>query len=155
MAKSSYQPGDTLVMRIRKGEDQIMEWAAKQSTLGESIRYLIEQEIQSHGISDISMSISSNRKILPTAVEIEPKLHELLYNAKGNVSSQETYEKLAQVFNLSEDDCKPLVRSGSEPQWNNNVRWARRYLSDKNYLVSVENGVWRLTDEGKKAFANK
>ncbi len=113
--KKIYNAGDTLVMRIRKSDKEIMEWAAKQSELGDAIRFLIEQEIQSHGITDMSNDIVSKRTPLPTALEIEPQLFKLL-KEKKLLTTSEAYEELAEFFQVTDEERKRTVRSGSQPQ---------------------------------------
>ena len=42
----------------------------------------------------------------------------------------------------------------TEPQWQNEIRWARNELRKEEYLdTSVSRGTWRLTKEGVKAAA--
>lgn len=152
--KKSYKVNDNLIMRIRKTDESIMEWASVQSELGDSIRFLIEQEIQSHGISDLSNQIVSKRKILPNSTDIEPELLKLLQQKK-RLLPKEAYEKLAEIFQVTAEERKVLVRSRNQTQWHNNCQWARQNLVEKGYLDPSEYGVWKITQAGETVKINQ
>lgn len=148
--KKSYEAGNTITLRLRKSDEVLMDWAAKQSELGDSLRYLIEQEVQKNGYKDLSLEIKNRRVVLPTSLEIEPELLKFIC-AKKSVHISEAYDEMAKVFQISEAEKNITVRDGESAQWQNNVRWARRFLKEKGYLkTNSERGIWELSAEGKK-----
>jgi len=150
--KTEYTAGNTLTLRLRKDDEALMEWAAKQTELGDSLRYLIEQEIQEKGYKNLSLEIKNRRAILPTSTEIEPHLFDYIYR-NDSVHIGEAYDEMAKRFNLSEDEKRIEVRDGEEPQWQNNVRWARQQLKNKGYLKNdSDRGIWEISEEGNKKF---
>lgn len=142
--KTTYIAGNTLVMRIRKDDTHIMEWAAKQSELGDAIRFLIEQEIQSRGITDMATNITSKRNILPTAVDIKPVLHKLMVDNKS-LPTGEIYTKVADLLQVPYEERARSVRSCDEPQWELNVNWAFKHLRNEGLLISPVRGVWEIS----------
>lgn len=91
----------------------------------------------------------------PVYVQVEEALLSLLYFNGGpdyQLMSFETYEPLADYFNLSEQERTKgrLFKDGRyEPKWNNMVQWARRQLKKKKYLdASAPRATWKLTSKG-------
>lgn len=146
--KKEYGPGDTLVLRIRKNEHLLAEWAGMQTEIGESIRYLIEDDISRNGISDVSREIMKNRPELPTAKDIKTDLF-MFIGDNEKVTPKEAYEYLADKFQLDDWSRTIITRSGKEPKWNNIVRWAKKDLQNEDLVESIEHGVWVLTDDGR------
>ncbi|WP_026824324.1 winged helix-turn-helix domain-containing protein [Exiguobacterium marinum] len=146
--KKEYGPGDTLVLRIRKNEHFLAEWAGKQTEIGESIRYLIENDISRNGMSDVSREIMKNRPELPTAKDIKTDLF-MFIGDNEKVTPKEAYEYLADKYQLDDWSRTIITRSGKEPKWNNIVRWAKKDLQNEDLVESIEHGVWVLTDDGR------
>mgnify|MGYP000253548501 CR=1 FL=1 len=40
--------------------------------------------------------------------------------------------------------------SSGEPRWSNHVRWSRQYLKERGFLQSPRQGVWYVTDAGRR-----
>ncbi len=98
-------------------------------------------------------------RLYPTQHQIADKLLLLLRKnggPKANMRSDETYEPLADRFNLSEE-ARNLPRCEyytddvhHGPAWHNLVQWARRELKDAGYLALSPRGIWRLSERGIK-----
>jgi len=69
---------------------------------------------------------------------------------KEEHSSRESVQYLAQEFNLTEDDIKEILPSGTQKVFNNRVGWARTYLKKAGLLESKKRGYFNITDEGLK-----
>jgi len=59
----------------------------------------------------------------------------------------EVREVIAQKLSLSDDELNNQMESGAS-RFENQVAWARFYLSKAGYLDSSKRGVWRLTEKG-------
>lgn len=102
---------------------------------------------------------------LPSYLHVEEALLCLIFLKGGSnfqMMSFETYEPLADYFNLSEQERTRgrLFKDGRyEPQWNNMVQWSRRQLKKKGYLdESAPRATWKLTIRGivaAKGISNK
>ncbi|QOV10114.1 winged helix-turn-helix domain-containing protein [Viridibacillus arvi] len=150
MSKEQYHAGNSLTLRLRKSDEGIMRWAGAQSEIGDSIRFLIEQEIQRNGFKDLSLEIKNKRPILPTSTDIEPNLLAYLYNRNEPVAINEAYEEMRELFEITEDEARITVRDGQEPQWKNNVRWASQQLNIKNFIrKDSQYGYWEISEDGK------
>lgn len=57
-------------------------------------------------------------------------------------------ENLTQSFNLSEDERKELLASGTQPIFDNRVAWAKTYLKKAGLLDSPKRGTVRITQIG-------
>jgi len=55
-------------------------------------------------------------------------------------SNQETFDDLADEFNLSEEERKELLSSGRQPVFTNRIAWAKVYLK-KALLKSTETRI--------------
>jgi restriction system protein len=62
----------------------------------------------------------------------------------------EVMEKLAQEFNLTEEDRKELLPSGMQARFDNRVGWTRTYLTKACLLEKVERGSFRITERGSQ-----
>lgn len=62
----------------------------------------------------------------------------------------ELCENMAQHFDLSEQDRKQTVPSGTALKYKNNIRWAARCLVWAGLLSSPKRGLYTLTPEGEK-----
>src|SRR6266545_751403 len=67
----------------------------------------------------------------------------------------EVVERLAQEFQLSDDDRKELLPSGRQPRFNNRVGWTTTYLKKAGLLRAVGRGRFELTDRGREVLARK
>lgn len=66
---------------------------------------------------------------------------------------KETYEKLAQEFNLTPEDKNALLPSGTQQIYKNRIGWARTYLSKASLLESNKRGYLNITKRGKDFLA--
>lgn len=64
-------------------------------------------------------------------------------------SSSETFEQLADEFNLGEDEKKELLPSGQQPVFSNRIAWAKVYLKKAGLIVSPKRGYYKITDLGR------
>jgi Mrr N-terminal domain/Protein of unknown function DUF262 len=69
-------------------------------------------------------------------------------------TSAEAVERLAQEFQLSDDDRKELLPSGKQPRFNNRVGWTTTYLKKAGLLRAVGPGRFELTDRGRDVLAS-
>jgi len=63
-------------------------------------------------------------------------------------SLRDAYEKLADHFDLSQDERKELLPSGQQEVFHNRVGWARTYLKKAGLLESTRRGYLRITERG-------
>ena len=64
-------------------------------------------------------------------------------------------EELAAHFNLTEDERKELLSSGSQATFDNRVGWARTYMKKAGLLQSPRRGFFQITDQGMQALKQK
>lgn len=76
----------------------------------------------------------------------------LIYFAGGEnyqLAPRETYEPLAEFFNLSEEEpIRPIGDNDNRSKWENLIQTSRERLRKKGYLDGSRREVWRLTSEG-------
>lgn len=63
---------------------------------------------------------------------------------------REAIDKLAQEFDLTEEDMNALLPSGTQPIFDNRVGWSRTYLKKAGLLESKKRGHFNITPEGLK-----
>jgi restriction system protein len=68
---------------------------------------------------------------------------------------RDAIEELAVYFNLTEDERKELLPSGSQATFNNRVGWARTYMKKAGLLESPKRGYFKITDRGMQALSTK
>lgn len=146
-----FKAGAMVSFRLRKNEDErLIEWLNNQSSLSDSIHFLIEQCIQEEGLQDLGTIIFVKRDILPSSNEIADPLIKRLYDIGEEIHISDLYEPLADDFGLTQDQRNAKAKTTSEAQWNNNVRWAKEKLKNKDLVKSSKRGYWGMTDKGKK-----
>jgi len=67
-------------------------------------------------------------------------------------SLREAREKLAKIFNLSEEDLKERLPSGQR-RFDNRVAWAKSYLVQAKLLESTRRAHFKITDRGRELLA--
>lgn len=73
----------------------------------------------------------------------------LRFAADGTQHTQnEAVAALAKEFELSEDELKQLLPSGTQPVFSNRVAWARSYLKQALLIETVQKGVFKITQRG-------
>ena len=68
-------------------------------------------------------------------------------------SLRETIDFLAHEFNLSDEERKEFLPSGSQATFDNRVGWARTYMKKAGLLESTRRGYFCITAPGKKILA--
>jgi len=68
---------------------------------------------------------------------------------------RDAIEELALFFNLTDDERKELLPSGSQATFDNRVGWARTYMKKAGLLESPKRGYFRITDTGMQALSTK
>lgn len=63
-------------------------------------------------------------------------------------------ERIADVFQLTEDERKERLPSGHQTVINNRVGWSRTYLNKAGLLTIPSKGMVQITDRGRQALAN-
>ena len=69
-------------------------------------------------------------------------------------SMQETVDGVSDHFDLSAEDRKEPLPSGSQEVIHNRVGWAKTYMVKAGLIASVRRGSFRITDEGAKVLAS-
>ncbi len=57
-------------------------------------------------------------------------------------------DRLAENFQLNEEDRRQLLPSGAQATFDNRVHWARSYLKQAGLLVNPGRGVFKVSDKG-------
>ncbi len=68
---------------------------------------------------------------------------------------RQTYDTLAQRFDLTDDEKREILPSGRQPRFVNRVHWARSYLTNAGLLESPKRGCFCITERGRDVLANK
>jgi len=63
-------------------------------------------------------------------------------------SLREVSDKLADVFNLSDDELKALLPSGQQAIFMNRVGWARTYLKKASLIESIKRSFFKISKRG-------
>jgi restriction system protein len=69
----------------------------------------------------------------------------------GSGRPDEVRSVIAQKLKLSEEEQAESLPSKAQPRFDNQVHWARCYLSKAGLLDSSKRGVWTLSEKGKAA----
>lgn len=69
---------------------------------------------------------------------------------KKEHSMRNTFEQLANQFQLTEEEKNDLLPSGTQPIFENRVGWARTYLKKAGLVESQKRGYFNITGEGLK-----
>ncbi len=74
--------------------------------------------------------------------------------ADGEIhTKRDTVNLLAEQFNVSDDERKELLPSGSQEIFDNRVGWARTYLKKAELINYVQRGQFQITERGKSVLA--
>ena len=68
-------------------------------------------------------------------------------------SLKEAREKIAEYFNLTDEDRGELLPSGNQTKFDNRVAWAKSYFVQAKVLESPRRAYFKITDRGKKLLA--
>ena len=65
----------------------------------------------------------------------------------------EAIDKMAQEFQLSDEDRTELLPSGRQPRINNRIGWALTYLRKAGLLTNVRRGSFQLAERGRQVLS--
>lgn len=74
---------------------------------------------------------------------------ESLYKMGGSGKRPDVHQKIIKDYGITDDELK-VVNSTGNAQVLNDIDWARNYLVYEGVLDKGENGLWTLTELGKK-----
>lgn len=74
----------------------------------------------------------------------------LRQSAAGEVRIGDVVERLADEFNLSDDDRAQLLPSGRQTTSANRVHWAKSYLGKAGLVEMTRRAHFKITDEGRR-----
>ena len=63
---------------------------------------------------------------------------------------RDIYEKLADKFDLTEEDRNKYLASGRQEVYKTRISWARSYLYKAGLIHKVKRGYYKITEQGKK-----
>jgi restriction system protein len=69
---------------------------------------------------------------------------------KDEVSTSEAVEALARTLNLTEEDLREMLPSGTKFTFASRVDWASTYMKKAGLLEATRRGYYRLTERGKE-----
>ncbi len=87
----------------------------------------------------------------PQFVKYMPAVLDALQQLGGSGRPDEVRSVIAQTLKLSEEEQSEPLPSKSQSRFDNQVHWARFYLSKAGFLDSSKRGVWTLTEKGRLA----
>jgi restriction system protein len=87
----------------------------------------------------------------PQFVKYFAPVLDALQQLGGSGRPDEVRSVIAQRLNLSEEEQSEPLPSKAQPRFDNQVHWARFYLSKAGFLDSSKRGVWTLTEKGQAA----
>lgn len=90
---------------------------------------------------------------VPKFFEFFPVVLQILLD-KSEKSVKQIREEAILSLHVSEEDCKELLPSGRQRTVDNRVNWAITYLKNAGLIVAVRRGIYIITPEGKKAYAD-
>jgi restriction system protein len=89
----------------------------------------------------------------PQFVKYFAPVLEALQQLGGSGRPDEVRSVIAQRLKLSEEEQSEPLPSKAQPRFDNQVHWARFYLSKAGFLDSSKRGVWTLTEKGQSALS--
>lgn len=90
---------------------------------------------------------------VPKFFEFLPIVLRILLDGTEKTVKQMREESI-DMLQVSEDDCKELLPSGRQRTVDNRVNWAVTYLKNAKLITSIRRGVYVITAEGCKAYAD-
>lgn len=73
----------------------------------------------------------------------------LLATKEGDKTVSEMRQFVIQYFNLSDEDCALMTKSGNATQVSDKLNWSRQYLRRALMIELPQRGVYRITQRGK------
>lgn len=74
--------------------------------------------------------------------------------ADGEVRISDVVDRLAERFDLTEEERDELLPSGKQTRFSNRVHWARTYLKQAELVKATRRGHFTITDRGRQALSN-
>ena len=75
--------------------------------------------------------------------------------ADGEITTNQAVEVLAQELNLTEQDLKEMLPSGTQFTFVNRVGWAATYMKKARLLEPTRRGYYRITERGRELLAKQ
>jgi len=72
---------------------------------------------------------------------------------KNEHSLREAIDHLADKFDLSDDERKEMLPSGTQILFNNRVAWALTYIRKAGLVESPKRGIFKITDRGQQVLS--
>ena len=95
------------------------------------------------------MSNTINRKHA-VFVNWIPPLIEILKDKGGSATPKEIRENVAKKMKLKDDFLSERYEKSGQLRFDNQVYWAKQYLTWENHIDTSKRGIWALTDSGWK-----
>ncbi|MBD2188968.1 restriction endonuclease [Pseudanabaena mucicola] len=73
----------------------------------------------------------------------------------GEVTTSEAVEVLAQELNLSEEDLREMLPSGTQSTFGNRVGWAATHIKKAGLLEPTRRGYYQITTRGRELLAKQ
>lgn len=74
--------------------------------------------------------------------------------AEGETRVPDAAEKIANIFNLTDEEREEMLPSNRQRVLHNRIHWAKFYMSKAGLIESPKRGLFRATAEGKAVLAN-
>ena len=87
----------------------------------------------------------------PQFVKYVGPVLDALQQLGGSGRPDEVRSVIAERLKLSEEEQSEPLPSKAQPRFDNQVHWARFYLSKGGYIDASKRGVWALTEKGRAA----
>lgn len=75
--------------------------------------------------------------------------------ADGEITTNQAVEVLAQELNLTEQDLKEMLPSGTQFTFVNRVGWAATYMKKAGLLEPTRKGYYQITQRGRELLAKQ
>lgn len=69
-------------------------------------------------------------------------------------TNQESFDALAQEFNLTDAERAQLLPSGQQTVFRNRVAWAKAHFKRAGLIESPRRGIYRITDQGREVLTS-
>jgi restriction system protein len=92
-----------------------------------------------------------SKESAPQFVKYLGPVLDALQQLGGSGRPDEVRSVIAERLKLSEEEQSEPLPSKAQPRFDNQVHWARFYLSKAGLLDSSKRGVWALTEKGRSA----
>lgn len=73
----------------------------------------------------------------------------------GELTTNESVEILAKELELTEEDLREMLPSGTQSTFGNRVGWAATYMKKAGLLESTRRGYYQITTRGRELLANQ